>query len=364
MILLYVFGGIVVLNCTYLILYSRFSYFTLKDDQHKDSFPVSLIICAKNEEAHLKEFIPYWLKQDHPRYEIILINDASTDNSLDIMESFGQQDSRISIVDVNNNEAFWGSKKYALTLGIKQASYQHMIFTDADCKPASKSWLKKISSHFSSEIQIVLGFGSYQKEQGWLNKIIRFETALTAIQYFSYAIVGIPYMGVGRNLGYTQKIFYDNRGFMLHMDIPSGDDDLFVNQAANRDNTTVCFNKDSFTFSNPKTSWKKWLHQKKRHISTAKHYQRKHKFLLGLFYISTFLFWILAITTLLRIDWKIPLILFLSRMILYWIIIGKAMKKLDQKDLIYFFPFLEIFLLFLQLSIFISNSISKPTKWK
>lgn len=364
MIHLYLFGGIVVLNCAYLLLFSRFSYFPLKEEQLMEPEPVSLIICAKNEEGHLKEFIPYWLNQDHPNYQIILINDASIDDSLAVMESFAEMDSRIRIVDVKNIEAFWGSKKYALTLGIKKASFQHLIFTDADCKPASTKWLREVSNHFSSKKQIVLGFGSYKRISGWLNKIIRFETSVTAIQYFSYAIAGIPYMGVGRNLGYTQKLFYDNRGFMNHMDIPSGDDDLFINQAADKENTAICISKSSFTISNPKTSWKEWFHQKKRHISTAKHYRFKHKFLLGLYYVTTALFWIMTICLLLLIDWKIPILLISIRLTFYWIIIGKALLKLDQKDLIFLIPILDIFLVFLQLSIFISNRISKPTKWK
>ncbi len=364
MILLYLLAGIVVLNGAFLILFSKFVTHTPKVQQGDVNHPISLIVCAKNEAEHLTEHIPYWLDQDHPQYEIILINDASSDTTLDIMEAYATTYPQIKIVDVENNEAFWGNKKYALTLGIKKASHQHMIFTDADCKPASRSWLRQIASEFSKEKEIVLGFGSYQKRSGWLNKIIRYETVMTAVQYFSFALAGMPYMGVGRNLGYTQKVFYDNRGFMLHMDIRSGDDDLFVNQASNNTNTTICVDQDSFTISTPKTSWKQWLDQKRRHITTAKHYKFKHKFLLGLFYTLNLLFWIVAITSLILIDWKIPLALILFRVILYWFLFGKAFSKLDQKDLIYYFPILEIFLLLLQLSIFISNSSSKPIVWK
>jgi glycosyltransferase involved in cell wall biosynthesis len=364
MILLYILAGIVVLNCAYLILYSKFVTYTQKDHEPEVIHPVSLIVCAKNEANNLNDHIPYWLNQDHPDYEIILINDASSDNTLDTMESFAKKDPKINIVDVENNEAFWGNKKYALTLGIKKAKFQHMIFTDADCKPTSRSWLRRISSNFSSNKDIVLGFGAYQRRSGLLNKIIRYETVLTAIQYFSYALVGMPYMGVGRNLGYTQKVFYDNRGFMQHMDVRSGDDDLFINQASNNKNTSICVDKDSFTISKPKISWKHWLNQKRRHITTAKHYKFKHQFLLALFYSLNLLFWGFAVTSLIMIDWQVPLALILLRILLFWILFGKVFIKLDQKDLIYYFPFLEIFLLLLQLSIFITNSSSKPIAWK
>lgn len=364
MLLLYIFAAVVLINCLYLILFSRFSFLQSKEVIPSEEYPISLIVCAKNEAENLKVNIPLWQQQEYSNFEIILINDSSYDDTLEVMESFAEKDERIKIVNVKNNEAFWGNKKYSLTLGIKAAKNKRMLFTDADCKPNSTLWIKEMVAQFSSEKQLILGFGAYQKISGLLNKLIRFETLLTAVQYFSYAKSGIPYMGVGRNLAYTSNLYYDNNGFMSHMKIMSGDDDLFVNEAATSKNTALCVTKNSFTISTPKTSWKEWFVQKKRHVSTANHYKSKHKFLLGLYFLSQFLFWGLGIATLLLIDWKIPAILIGFRFLLHWIVIGKSAMKLDQKDLIIFLPFLEIFLIIIQLSIFITNSSSKNTQWK
>ncbi len=364
MVLLYIFGFVVLINCFYYLLFSRFSFIKPPNKSDGDLFPVSLIICAKNEAENLKSHIPFWLEQEYPDFEIILINDASYDNTLEVMESFAKDNLRIRIVDVENNEAFWGSKKYALTLGIKKASNPRLIFTDADCKPSSKKWLQEMASQLKNDTQLVLGFGGYQKKSGFLNKLIHFETLMTAVQYFSYAKAGMPYMGVGRNLAYTSKLFFDANGFMSHMDIPSGDDDLFVNQVATKKNTAICFSEESFTYSIPKNSWKDWILQKKRHISTAKHYKFQHQFLLGLYYTSQLLFWLLSIATLLVLDWEIPVIIITFRLLIQYLIIGKAASKLKQKDLIYLLPFWELFLVLTQLSIFISNSASKTTQWK
>ena len=364
MVLLYIFASVVLVNCMYYTLFSKFSFLLPQKTKKQDVSPVSLLVCAKNEAENLKTNIPFWLEQEFPDFEIILINDASYDDTLEVMESFAENNSNIKIVDVKNNEAFWGSKKYALTLGIKKASHQRLIFTDADCRPSSKNWLREMASHLKDEKQLVLGFGAYQKLPGLLNRLIRFETLMTAIQYFSYAKAGNAYMGVGRNLGYNSKLFYDNDGFMSHMDIPSGDDDLFVNQVATKKNTAICFSEDSFTYSTPKKSWSAWFLQKKRHITTANHYKFKHKFLLGLYYISEILFWVMSLVTLLLIDWKIPIIIIAFRFLIQYLIIGKATKKLYQKDLIFLLPIWELLLVFIQLTIFISNSTSKPTKWK
>jgi len=364
MVLLYIFAFVVLVNSMFFFLFSKFSFSHPDKTKKQEQFPVSLLVCAKNEAENLKTHIPFWLEQQYSDFEIILINDASFDNTLEVMESFAENNSCIKIVDVKNNEAFWGSKKYALTLGIKKATHQNLIFTDADCKPSSKVWLQEMASHLNKDKQLVLGFGAYQKLPGLLNKLIRFETLMTAVQYFSYAKAGNAYMGVGRNLGYTSSLFYDNNGFMSHMDIPSGDDDLFVNQVATKKNTAICYSEDSFTYSIPKKSWSDWILQKKRHITTAKQYQFKHKFLLGLYSVSEVLFWILSIVTLLLIDWRIPVIIIAFRFLIQYIIIGKAAIKLKQKDLTPLLPIWGLLLVFTQLIIFISNSASKPTKWK
>ncbi|MCW8980530.1 MAG: glycosyltransferase [Altibacter sp.] len=363
MVLFYVFAAVALINCCYFLLFSKFSFLHPSEGSSQGNAPVSLLICAKNEIENLRKNIPLWQKQSYPNYEIILINDASFDDTLEVMEQFSEQDTRIKIVNVENNETFWASKKYALTLGIKRAKHQRMVFTDADCSPAGDEWLGEMASHFSTDKQLVLGYGAYEKRKGFLNKIIRFETMLTALQYFSYAKAGMPYMGVGRNLAYTSDLYYANNGFISHVKIPSGDDDLFVNEVATGANTAICFAQKAFTYSAPKNTWKEWMHQKRRHVTTASYYKPQHKFLLALFYISGFLFWPLAILALL-VSWKLTLPFIIARMGLQYLVFGKAATKLKESDLIPILPLLDLFLVFLQLSIFISNSNSKPKRWK
>ena len=363
MVLLYILGAVTFINILYYVLFSRFAFSKTEAITHSKT-PVSLIVCAKNEVENLEENIPHWLAQTHPNFELILINDASVDNSLQVMEAFQTKDSRIHIVNVENNEAFWGSKKYALTLGIKKATHHRLVFTDADCTPASNAWLTEMNAHFEGKKHLVLGYGGYQKKAGILNALIRFETLHTATQYFSYAKVGMPYMGVGRNLAYTNSLFYEKKGFMSHMKIKSGDDDLFVNEAATRMNTALCLEPNGFTYSKPKTTWSSWFTQKRRHISTATNYKKKHQFLLGLSFMTTVLFWTLSILTLLGPYWMIACGIIGFRILLQHIIFGKVAYRLKEQNLIPFLLFLEAFLFALHFVIFISNSFSKPTQWK
>lgn len=349
----------------YVFFFGKFAFLKPKQ-QSASNLPISVIICAKNEADNLKIFLPSIISQDYPTFEIILINDGSRDKTLKMMESFARQYDHIKIVNVKSIEAFWGNKKYALTLGIKVTKYEHLLFTDADCEPVSNHWISEMSACFNKTKSIVLGYSPYKKiKKSFLNKLIRFETLQTAINYFSFTQIGLPYMGVGRNLAYKKSEFFNANGFISHIDVLSGDDDLFINQIATNKNVAICFSKNSFIKSLPKTSFKTWVDQKRRHISTANHYKLKHKILLAILYASQLLFWILMSILLITIfKWQIVLSLLLLKLIIYYVIFGYSAKKLGEKDLILTLPFLEIFLVITQLTIFIKNLISKANHWK
>ena len=366
LILLYLFIAIVVIQFIYYI--GIFGQFTFAKNQTitPKKVPVSVIVCAKNEAENVKKFFPLLANQNYSDYEIVLIDDASSDETLDIFEEFEKQYSNVKLVKVENNEAFWANKKFALTLGIKASSKDYLVFTDADCYPNSKDWLQQMTAQFTMKKTIVLGYGAYDKiKNSFLNKIIRYETLLTAVQYFSWAKIGKPYMGVGRNLAYKKSVFFDNRGFMDHMRVRSGDDDLFVNQAANKGNTAVIYTPESFTYSTPRTTYKDWFNQKRRHVTTAKLYKSFDKFQLGLYFLTQFLFFVLGIILLaFQFQWIIVLGIILFRYIFTWISLGYGAGKLKEKDVMYWYPIIELVLIFTHINIFITNIFSKPVHWK
>lgn len=365
-ILFWIFVAIVAIQLVYyIVIFGKFSFVKAKKNNLK-RIPISVIVCAKNEEENVSKFIPLLIQQDYPDFEIILIDDASSDNTLEVFEEFEKNHSNVRLVKVQNNEAFWGNKKFALTLGIKAAKKEYLLFTDADCYPTSKDWIAEMSSHFTMQKTIVLGYGAYEKvPNSFLNKLIRFETLLTAVQYFSWARLGFPYMGIGRNLAYKKEEFFNVNGFIDHMKIRSGDDDLFINQAANKKNTTVCYTPNSFTYSEPKTTFKEWFAQKRRHVSTASFYKPFDKIQLGLFYLTQIFTLILPIILLaFQFQWIAVVSLVAFRYLFSWISLGFGAGKLNEKDVMIWFPILEIVLIFTQLNIFISNLFSKPVHWK
>ena len=355
-------GGIQLLF--YWLVFRRVAFFKEKSETSSKS-PVSVIVCAKNEASNLRKFLPSLLDQDYGDYEVVVVNDCSWDDSAEYLEEMDKLHSRLKLVTIKEQERYSHGKKFALTLGIKAASHDRLIFTDADCRPAGKSWVTSMASKFNDNTEIVLGYGAYERTSGFLNKLIRFDAVMIAIQYFSFAMAGNAYMGVGRNLAYRKTLFFRNKGFAKHNHLPSGDDDLLVNETATKQNTQVCLNPESFTYSTPKTNFAAWFKQKKRHVSTAKYYKNRHRLQLALLGASGCLFFV-SLITLYSITCYVKLtsMIFVGVLLLKMPIFALAGMKFKEKDLILLFPIYELLHYLLQPLFFIAQVFSKNKKWK
>ncbi len=328
--------------------------------------PVSIIICARDEADNLSEFLPHILTQKYDAdYEVIVVDDGSEDNTSDILREFGEMFLNLKTTSVQNNEQYKHGKKLALMVGLKKAQYQKVLLTDADCNPISENWLSSMAAGFSDKHEIVLGYGPYFKKPGFLNKLIRFDTFTIALQYLAFALKGKPYMGVGRNLAYDKKLFFNNKGFSSHYHIKSGDDDLFINQVATPTNTNVILNPESFTYSNPETKFVFWRDQKHRHLTTAPLYKSKTKNQLAGLIFPVYLFWTLFFVLLFfKTSVLIALGIFLVKLICQLVVYHKAMKQLNEKDLLPYTLLFEFLFLFIYPFLHISKKFVKPNKWK
>lgn len=362
LIITYLFAFVIQLFI-YLFFFSRLAFYKPDSLPQKKQEPVSVIVCAKNERENLLNFLPLILQQNYTEFEVIVVNDASVDDTPDVLKAFSLQHNNLKIVTVPDSDRFYENKKFALTLGIKAAKYPLVLLTDADCKPSSLNWLQKMSLYAENK-KIILGVGNYEIQPGLLNKLIRFETFYTAMHYLSFALAKIPYMGVGRNLAYHSTLFFQNKGFSSHLHILSGDDDLFVNEVASKENTQICIDHNAQTISIPKNTLKKWVRQKRRHFLSGKYYKPKHKIILGgiqvsqLMFVGLFIILLFYLPTLFLVCF-----VFSIRLILQLIVFKNIAKKIGGTDLIGFSPFFELFFMLFNPFLVISSFLIKNKKW-
>ena len=363
---LYAFYGIAAIQIfDYLFFFSRIIFLKRKKKEDGNMPPVSIIICAKNELENLQKNLPSILEQNYPQYEVIVINDNSQDGSNDFLSHLKSQYAHLKVIDILQESRTFKGKRLALGLGLKGAKYEWCLLTDADCAPAGSNWLNKMQRNFREPKEIVLGYAPHLKQSGFLNKLIRFETFFTAFQYINFALSGLPYMGVGRNMAYKKQMYFDKKGYMPQSDTISGDDDLFINKVATAKNTKVEIDAATFMYSMPKTTFENWFIQKRRHVSTGSKYKKSHKLLLGLQSVTQLLFYVFLILLLCcRFQWQIVLMIFGARFLIQAIDYAVAMRRLKESDLYWIFPVLDVLQVVYNV-ILLPSLYKKPTtQWK
>lgn len=329
--------------------------------------PVSVIICSKDEAENLRKFLPFVLQQDYPVFEVVVINDGSTDETDHLLRDLCVEypNLKTTFVPVGANNL--STKKLGLTLGIKASKYDILLFTDADCMPEDKTWIARMMRNFTRETDFVLGYGAYFQKKGFLNRVITYDTLFIALQYLGMAAVRRPYMGVGRNLAYRKETFYAQKGFASTLGLSSGDDDLMVNKACNHWNTRAEIAPDSITRSEPNTTYKGWLFQKARHLSVSSYYKTSSKlrlffepFTRGLFYLTM----ILALIFGNVITQLATVLLFIIRYVVQLSIINGSSKHFGGRKYILSLPVLDIYLPLVNLYILLFSKKGKSVRWK
>lgn len=328
----------------------------------KAQISVSVIIAARNEAHHLHALIAALSRQKHPNYEVILVNDRSTDESYDLLQSYSESH-WLKVIHLKVIPDGWNGKKYALSQAIKMAKNNILLFTDADCLPNSDHWISSMTEAVSDKIKVVLGFSPYQKEASLINNFIQFETLLTGIQYLGMAHLGFPYMSVGRNWA-IQKAAYPLEYLNSIKNITGGDDDLIAQKVCNGVNTEVRFQANSQTTSEAKTTWKSLIHQKIRHLKVGQAYSKKSKTLLGLFSFSYVISWLIFLVLIVSQQWSTALLIFCIRSLSFYIIFIRIGQKLDTRLPLWALPLIDFCYPFWYTFLGVRSLAAKQIEWK
>lgn len=332
--------------------------------QHLQPMAASIVVAARNEFSNLESLIKNLSAQDHPNFEIIIVNDRSFDGTFDLLNELKEKYSLIKVLNIEHKPDHLDGKKYALTLGIKSAKNEIIVLTDADCLPKSNQWLSRMTSPFNdSNIMFNLGLSLYNKRKGIISAFTQFETLWVAIQYIGMALLANPYMGVGRNLAYRKEVFLKNKGFDGFNHITGGDDDLFVNKYATSNNTTVTIDKESIIYTEPKKSLVEYVKQKTRHLSVGKHYKLKDKMILGVIQLMLFLFWIILISLFVYgFVWQ-GIALFSIRTMFLYLTFIRVSKKFGADFNLWGLVFLDFIYVFYYLSTGVRALFTKRVGW-
>lgn len=332
--------------------------------------PVTLIICARNQAINLEQNLPAILGQDYPEFQVVVVNDASSDETEDVLVRLEQSHPNLYHTFVPSGVQSVSAKKMAMTIGIKAAKYDILLFTEANCIPESNQWISSMMRHFDATCDIVLGYGSYLKINGLLKFMIFYDTLFTALQFMGFSETGTPYMGLGRNLAYRKELFFKNRGFASHLDLQSGEDDLFIGEIANATNTSIDVSPESKISVKTTDVWAHWKDQKLSRVATFSYYKAGTKFKTDMELLSRFLFYGLFVTLLVLgiIESNIFMlvsagVLFILRYAVQFTVVNNSAKCFDESRFYLSIPLFDLLLPLINMWFWIGRIFHKENSY-
>ena len=336
-------------SCYQLGLYRKLYPHSKQAQGEGNTPPLSVIIVAKDSASDLRKNLPAILEQDYPDYEVIVIYDrADKDESEDVLKLLQDKYHHLYYTFIPDSARYISHKKLGVTMGIKASRHEWLVHTEANCLPSSNQWLRKLASNFTDHTDIVLGYSNYEKTSGWFNRKITFDTLLHSMRYLGMAINGHPYMGCGRNLAYRKSLYYNQKGFTNHLNLQRGEDDLFINQVTNANNTRVEASSESVMRITTPHYPKSWKEEKLSYVTTSRHFKGTAQYLVGGESCSRLLFLacvlVCIVFGIIKQDWimvGIASLLWVLRFILQVVVFRKTSIALNERIFIFTLPLFD-----------------------
>lgn len=310
---------------------------------------VSVVIFAHNQADSLRKSLPYLLEQEYDDYEVVVVDYLSQDDTAYVLRVCTENYPNIKTYRFREDVNLFQGKKYPLSIGIKLASKEVILLTEPDCVPKSFDWIKQMVTNYGRGTEIVIGHTLLRGGKSLLNALQQYDNMTYNASFLASALMGIPYTASGRNLSYRRDFFFRCGGFIRHYPIRSGADDLFVNQNARKQNTTISVNNDAAVLYDAHPDFHHWHFDYSTRRSTYRYHSWRDRLARAVYPLAQILFigslvwlwvaglfpWQILVAVLaLRLIWEILCAFFLA-------------KKFETKNICWFAPFFELYFLFL-----------------
>ena len=300
---------------------------------------ISVIITSKNNSFELEKNLPYFLNQNYPVYEVIVVNSGSTDDTDVVLKAAEQNYSQLyhTFIPAGSDEV--NEKKLAITLGVKAAKYDIVLFSESYCRPTSNNWIREFGKEFTKGKDILLGYSRVVfTNRVRLGNFIRYDNLIHHLKFLSMSIAGKPFMGIGRNMAYKKELFFENKGLSSVLGIDGGEDDLYINRISSRKNTEVLLSRDSITETDSVDGFLTWRSIKSKYLYTKQFYKGPANFILGFETITKHLFYLILLFSIVAsiyfsnyILLGFSVFLFLIRFVTLLLIINKNSVLFDSR---------------------------------
>lgn len=330
---------------------------------------VSVIVCSHDNAEALSANLPHLFAQDYPEFQVIVVNSASTDNTEDVLQQFESQPGFYhTFVPLGIRNL--SSRKMAMTIGIKAAKYEYVVFIDPLGIPAGNHWLSSMMSQMGNQTEIVLGYAYNRTSKGFLNALVAYDVFFSMIQYLGMAQKRHPFRAHPSNMAFRKELFFTQKAFSSHLSLQSGADDLLIRELATPTNVRVALKPESFVRFDQEITWFAWKNELLGHLTTKGLYKPGVRSLLLLEGGTRILMYVLmafliAITLLKGFyTWLIVAgFLFLTRFIVQGVVIHKTASRLETSPSILFLPVFDVLIPLIKFYLRLTNRSGKSNAY-
>ena len=314
--------------------------------------PVSVVLTAHNDAAWLRENLVYLLEQDYPKFEVVVVNYLSTDDTEYVLRFLKDYYPHLKIVPFKEDVNLFQGKKYPLSIGIKSAANDILLLADPDCTPKNLQWLRGMVQGYAqgqasgqTATQIVLGYCGLKRTKTLLGTLQQYDSLAYGAHYLGSALLGHPYTASGRNLSYRRSFFFDRGAFIRHYDVADGSDDLFVYQNANRTNTAVCINADAVLIAEPKKSFSAWHQERLHRVGTRNRHSTCSRLRENLLPLANLVFYAAAVLLIVggSLPWVVTAAVLALKVAWQIVCFAQLCKRFDAGYVFLAAPFFEIY---------------------
>jgi poly-beta-1,6-N-acetyl-D-glucosamine synthase len=243
---------------------------------------ITVVVAIRNEEKHIRRLLDHLTAQQYSNFEIIIVNDHSSDASPGLLKAF-------TLPNVTVLENAGAGKKSAIDTGVGWAQGSVIVTTDADCSPPPL-WLKTINKYFYDQ-KVMFAFGGVCIEPGssFFARVQAIEFASLIGSGAATAALSKPAMCNGANLAYRKNVFEEVNGYEGNLHVASGDDEFLMRKVHERYPGGVRFMADQAAVvrTRPQPDVRSFLQQRLRWASKWRFNSSAHTVALAVFILAS-----------------------------------------------------------------------------
>ena len=325
--------------------------------------PVSIVVCMRDNFHLIRKQVIALANQSYGEFEIIVVNYTSVDAQDEDIMMWTKQIPNLTFFNIHESNNFRCSKIYPLSVGVKAAKYELVITTHLGCIPKDIYWLRAMVSNLNSKNNVA-GIANFKAGKGFFNKLMRYEQSCYNMEFLSYIANNHPYTISTRNFLFKKSEFLVPKNLMDYYQICNDGTAAFI-KLIGKGKTAYTFDDYSQVNIEAKQNLDSWFTHVSRRYSNLRYSSSLGKCIKFFYELSKYLFFIACILIcMLYTQMLIPvLLLVLIRLVVWFMVKHKALKKLNQLDLLSSFFLYEVVLWFIAPFLYFSSLKMKKNLW-